>query len=130
MNRFSDCSVLRVCLPIIVFSAVLRSNVLAQGPPSGSAVARPAESQMADSVGLPTEYLIGPEDVLGVLFWREQDLSSDVTVRPDGIITLPVIGDIKAAGKHPQALRDEIRKAAEKYVAEPNVTVVVRQLNS
>jgi polysaccharide export outer membrane protein len=79
---------------------------------------------------LPTDYVIGPEDVLGVVFWREADLSGDVAVRPDGVITLPLIGELQAAGMKPNALRDSIQTAAARYLNAPSVTVIVRQLNS
>jgi polysaccharide biosynthesis/export protein len=82
------------------------------------------------SMALPPDYTIGAEDVLGVMFWREQEMSGDVTVRPDGMITLPLLGDIKAAGSRPDALRDQITQAASKYLTDVNVTVVVRQINS
>jgi polysaccharide export outer membrane protein len=73
---------------------------------------------------------VGPEDVLGILFWREMEISGDVTVRPDGRITLPLIGDVQAEGMKPDALRDQIQTAAAKYLTDPNVTVVVRTINS
>src|SRR5688500_4891326 len=84
----------------------------------------------AAAAAVPADYVIGAEDVLGVLFWREAEMSGDVAVRPDGMITLPLVGDIKAAGLRPDTLRDIIQKAASKYLTEPNVTVVVRTLNS
>jgi polysaccharide export outer membrane protein len=87
---------------------------------------RPVTSGLA----LPTDYLIGPDDVLGVLFWRDTEMSGDVTVRPDGNITLPLVRDIKAAGLTPDQLREVITKAASQYIEDPNVTVVVRQINS
>jgi polysaccharide export outer membrane protein len=78
----------------------------------------------------PSEYVIGSEDVLGVVFWREPDLSGDVTVRPDGRITIPVIGEITAAGRKPDVLQAEIAAAASKYISGVNVVVVVRTINS
>lgn len=57
-------------------------------------------------------------------------MSGDVTVRPDGRISLPVIGEIDAAGLHPEALQKRIVAAAVKYITDPNVAVVVRQINS
>jgi polysaccharide export outer membrane protein len=75
-------------------------------------------------------FVIGAEDVLGILFWREPDYSGDVSVRPDGRVTLPLIGDLTAAGVTPSALRDQIQTAAAKYLTNPSVTVVVRQINS
>jgi polysaccharide export outer membrane protein len=82
------------------------------------------------TVPVEAGFVIGPEDVLGVLFWREADFSGDVTVRSDGRVTLPLIGDVTAAGVTPSALRDQIQTAAAKYLTDPNVTVVVRQINS
>jgi polysaccharide export outer membrane protein len=90
----------------------------------------PAASAAAASVPLPADYVIGPEDVLGVVFWRDQDMTGDVTVRPDGMVTLPLLGDLHAAGLTPDALRDQVQKAASKYVQDPNVTIVVRTINS
>ena len=79
---------------------------------------------------VPGEYVIGPEDVLGIVFWRDADMTGDVTVRPDGKITLPLVGDILAVGLTPGGLKEAIEKAATKYQKDPTVTVVVRQINS
>ncbi len=57
-------------------------------------------------------------------------MSGDLTVRPDGKITLPLIGELVAVGHTPDGLRAEIQKASAKYLADANVTVVVRQINS
>jgi polysaccharide export outer membrane protein len=84
----------------------------------------------ATSAPLPADYVIGPEDVLGIVFWRDQDMTGDVTVRPDGMVTLPLIGDMTAAGLTPDILRTQIQTAAAKYVQDPSVTVVVRQIHS
>jgi polysaccharide biosynthesis/export protein len=92
------------------------------------AVSKPA---VAGEVVPPAGYLIGPEDVLAVVFWREKDLSVDaIAVRPDGMITVPLINDIKAAGMTPDQLREQIQTAAGKYVTDPSVTVVVKTINS
>jgi polysaccharide export outer membrane protein len=87
-------------------------------------------SAVSTGIAVPSDYVIGPEDVLGVLFWREPDLSGDVTVRPDGKITLALIGDVVATGLTPDALRDQLQKAGSRFLADANVTVVVRQINS
>jgi polysaccharide export outer membrane protein len=68
--------------------------------------------------------------VLGVLFWRDPDMSGDVTVRPDGMVTIPLLRDVKAAGLKPDELREQIQKAASQYIEDPVVTVVVRTINS
>ena len=76
------------------------------------------------------DYVIGAEDVLGVQFWREPEMSGDVVVRPDGMITLPLLGDVKADGLKPNALRDQVKAAAGRFLTDANVTVIVRQVNS
>jgi polysaccharide export outer membrane protein len=100
------------------------TSAMAQTP--GTAPNGPAVSGAATPAG----YVIGPEDVLSVLFWREKDLSADVAVRPDGKISLPLINDLDAAGLTPDQLREKITKEATKYIEDPNVTVVVKQINS
>lgn len=76
------------------------------------------------------EYIIGPEDLLEINVWKNADLSKAVTVRPDGMITLPLIGEIKAGGSTANQLREAISKRLEKYKDIPEVTVTVAQVNS
>jgi polysaccharide export outer membrane protein len=75
-------------------------------------------------------YVIGTDDVLHVVFWRDKDLTAEVVVRPDGMISLPLLRDIQAAGLAPEQLGRDIAARAERYLQDPNVTVVVRQINS
>jgi polysaccharide export outer membrane protein len=76
-------------------------------------------------------YTIGPEDVLNVSVWKELDVSnSAVPVRPDGMISLPLLGDVQAAGRTPSQLADDIATRLKKYIEEPRVTVVVTGMNS
>lgn len=96
------------------------------GQGTSTTPARPAST----GTSLPSDYAIGPDDVLGIVVWRETDLSGDVTVRPDGMITLPLLQDVKAAGLTPDQLRQQIQQAFSKFVADPNVTVTVRQIHS
>jgi polysaccharide export outer membrane protein len=81
-------------------------------------------------VSVSDDYVIGAEDVLGVQFWREPEMSGDVIVRPDGMITLPLLGEVKAEGLKPNVLRDQVKSAAERFLTDANVTVIVRQVNS
>ncbi len=112
-------STLLVCFMVHSEQAGAQSQV-------GQAAAQPPQV----AVDAPTDYVIGPEDVLGIVFWKEADISGDVTVRPDGRITLPVIGEMQVAGLQPEQLQVQILARASKYLAEPNVTVVVRAINS
>jgi len=79
---------------------------------------------------VPPGYVIGPEDVLSIVFWRDKDMSADVTVRPDGKISLPLLNDVQAAGQTPESLRGVLMQAAAKYIQDPNATVVVKEIHS
>jgi polysaccharide export outer membrane protein len=92
--------------------------------------AAPAAVMAAPGVNLPPEYTIGADDVLSVIFWRDKELSSDVTVRPDGKISLPLLNDVHASGLTPAQLKDRIVEESKKYVEDPNVTVVVKDIKS
>lgn len=78
----------------------------------------------------PTEFLIGPEDVLMVTVWRNQELSREVIVRPDGKISLPLLGDIVAAGLTAQALSKQIADGLVEFMSTPTVSVQVKEINS
>ena len=76
------------------------------------------------------DYVIGATDVLSVVFWGEKDLSTEVTVRPDGKISLPLLNDVVAAGLTPEQLRRALTDRASRFLEAPVVTVVVRQVNN
>src|SRR6188768_2226644 len=78
----------------------------------------------------PADYVIGAEDVLSIVYWRDKEMSTDVTVRPDGRISLPLLNDLQAAGLTPTQLRDYLNKESVRYLEDPNVSVVVKQINS
>jgi polysaccharide biosynthesis/export protein len=75
-------------------------------------------------------YQIGPEDVLDISVWKEPEVSRVVPVRPDGRISLPLINDVQASGMAPQQLAKAISEKLRKYLNEPQVTVIVTQINS
>ena len=76
------------------------------------------------------DYKIGSEDVLDVVVWKNPDLSKVVTVRPDGKISLPLIGDVEAEGLTVAQLKKDLEGRLEEYKETPNVAVVVQQVNS
>jgi polysaccharide export outer membrane protein len=95
---------------------------------SASSPAVPAPAALSTA---PSGYVIGTDDVLSILFWKDKDLSApEITVRPDGKVTLPLLNDVQAAGLTPDALRDLILEAARKYVEDPNPTVIVKEIKS
>jgi polysaccharide export outer membrane protein len=75
-------------------------------------------------------YVIGPEDELIVNVWRETDLSRTVPVRPDGRISLPLLNDVQASGLTPMQLGAEITTRLKKFIADPQVTIIVSHVNS
>jgi len=76
------------------------------------------------------EYVLGPTDSIQISVWRNQDLSIGVPVRPDGRISMPLIGDVMATGKTPEELANEIEQGLANYIREPQVTVVVTSMGS
>jgi len=78
----------------------------------------------------PNEFLIGPEDVLVVTVWRNQELSKEVIVRPDGKISLPLLGDITAAGLTAEALSKQVADKLVEFMSTPTVSVQVKEINS
>jgi polysaccharide export outer membrane protein len=114
---------------LVVHAAVIAFTLTAAGA-SAQTTAPQATNDTGPTVAFADDYIIGAKDVLGVIFWRDADMTGDVTVRPDGNVTLPLLGDVKAAGLRPPALAAQIQETATKYLREPNVTVVVRQINS
>lgn len=77
-----------------------------------------------------SSYIIGPADVLTIDVWKERELTRSDTVRPDGKISLPLVGDIQAAGETPDQLAKSLTTALDKYVTRPQVTVIVSAMNS
>lgn len=75
-------------------------------------------------------YVIGATDVLAVSVFKEPTLSNSMPVRPDGMISMPLLGDVQASGKTPLQLADDITAKLKKYVQDPNVTVILNAMNS
>lgn len=75
------------------------------------------------------EYRIGPEDVLHISVWKEEDLDRRVLVRPDGGVSFPLAGDIQVSGRTPLEVQDEIRSRLQRYVPDAEVTVSVDEIS-
>jgi len=97
----------------------------------GGPVPPQASEKMEKALLIVTpEYFIGPEDVLIITVWRNADLSKEVTVRPDGRISLPLIGDIIAVGRTPAQLSEDISAKLKEYKENPQVSIVIKEVNS
>lgn len=80
--------------------------------------------------GEQSDFVIGSEDVLAINVWKEPEVSHILVVRSDGKISLPLLGDIQAAGKTPKQLQTEITQGLSSYISAPEVTVIVQTINS
>jgi polysaccharide export outer membrane protein len=101
--------------------------------PQSATPPNPAGTTADNAVGAavdPNKYLIGPEDVLFVKVWRENDFTLPVAVRPDGKITMPLIGEVQAAGQTPMQLTKSLTELLTKYINNPDVTVFVTEVRS
>lgn len=88
------------------------------------------EPRLPSSEAAAGEYRIGREDLLDVSVWRDPDLSRVVPVRPDGNISLPLLGELQAEGKTAAELAQEIASGLGSYIQSPRVSVIVREVNS
>ena len=96
-------------------------------PPAAAAAA--AAPRPTDPV-VPAGYVIGTDDVLSIVYWKDKDMSADAKVRPDGRIALPLINEVVAAGLTPEQLHSKLVEESKKYMEDANITVVVREINS
>jgi polysaccharide export outer membrane protein len=108
---------------------VLAGPAAAQSTPPSATPPGPARVP-AEAPVTPEDYVIGPNDLLTISFWRDDTMTTDVLVRPDGRITLPLLNDIMAAGLTPEALGARITEAATKFLPDPSVVVIPKQINS
>ena len=103
------------------------------GGQQGARPQQPANGVVVATAGatvLPPGYVIGTDDLLSVVFWRDKDLSADVVVRPDGKISLPMLNDIQAAGFTPEQLSVVVKGTARKYIVDADATVIVKEVRS
>jgi polysaccharide export outer membrane protein len=95
----------------------------------GAACASSRPSERAAERPDAGEYRIGREDVLEVVVWHEPELTRVVPVRPDGRISLPLAGEVEAAGRTPTELQARVSRALEPYIRDTKVAVLVREIN-
>jgi polysaccharide export outer membrane protein len=131
VHKFRISTILLLLLAALTFT--VSANAI-QAPSQAKPASAPkpiAPLVVATAVTPPPGYVIGPDDVLQVLYWREKDMSAEVTVRPDGMITLPLLNDVRAGGLTPDQLRDKINEMSKKFLQEdPTVTVAIKTINS
>jgi polysaccharide export outer membrane protein len=123
----------RSLLMVAFFAPAIFSVAQDKIPAAQDAAKPPASTAPASALPVlvvPDSYVIGELDVVSVTVYKEPTLSSSLLVRSDGMISLPLLGDIKAEGKTPLQLADEVTAKLKKFVQDPNVTIILSQMNS
>lgn len=106
-----------VCVSLLLAACASSSGALSTAPP-------------AEMPTTASAYRIGVDDVVQVSVWRSPELSITAPVRPDGNVTVPLVGDVKAAGRMPDEVAKEVQSKLATYVREPQVTVILTELRS
>ncbi len=121
-------------LMVCAFLMLVPASLYAQ---SGSGADSGAANSAKTAPAAPTAakphdatFIIGNDDVLAINVWKEPDISRSIPVRSDGKISLPLVGEVQAAGQTPAALEKDIASKLKNYISEPEVTVMVQQVNS
>lgn len=118
---------------LMVLGAVLPAQTVRPGS-SGSDAAAEAGNNPAQhpgaTAGHDNTYIIGDDDVLEISVWKEPELSKSITVRPDGKISMPLVGELQAAGRTPLQLEQNIKEKLLTYMTDPEVVVIVEKINS
>jgi polysaccharide export outer membrane protein len=133
-------TVLRESLGLAMICLLLGGHIWAQAqvasqsatPPLVSADVASVSNTVTLSATKPHDdgFVIGNGDVLAVSVWKQPDLSRSIPVRSDGKISLPLVGEVQATGQTPLKLEDELTRKLQPYLNEPEVTVIVEQINS
>lgn len=129
------CAIVAMCLAAPALDGARLQNpseTPAQKPePAGAQASKPEEGLAAAAAPVdPRSFQLGAEDVIAVRVWREPELSGVMTVRPDGQITMPLIGDVKASGLTPLQLGAQIAEKLSKFINGPEVSVSVQAVRS
>ena len=124
--------VLGVAILVLSFAAtplVAQKSSGAKAKASQATASRNAAASAQPATTDPS-YVIGAEDVIDISVWKEPEITRTIPVRPDGRISLPLLNDVQAAGLTPMQLAAVITKRLKKYLADPQVTVIVTEINS
>ena len=132
MNRGAVYGILwGLFLVLAAGAAIGRAQSGSQNDPAGSAkVPEPHGSNAASNKAHDSSFIIGNADVLAISVWKEPDLTKTVPVRTDGKISLPLVGELQAAGRTPLQLEGDITERLRSFITSPEVSVLVQEVNS
>jgi len=128
MTRISG--LLVKCLISTSVFILMSSGLWSQAEPVMAVVSGDSTATTTASKPHDDSFVIGNDDVLAINVWKEPDLSRSIPVRSDGRISLPLVGEVQASGQTPLKLEVEIASKLKNYISEPEVTVMVQQINS
>lgn len=120
---------------LMVFSSLLVAQAPDAGPVGGGSQSGAVSSSQEQPDSATTKphndsFIIGNTDMLAISVWKEPDLTKTIPVRSDGKISMPLVGEIQAAGRTPLQLEQDISAKLQSYITAPEVTVIVEQINS
>jgi polysaccharide export outer membrane protein len=119
-----------LCIGVGIASGQTSAQDKAARNPSTQSQPNPGPASQTMPTPPGNDYIIGPEDVISITVWKEPDVSRSVPVRPDGKISLPLIGEVEASGLTPPKLATVIAEKLKAYVSNPEVSVIVEQVKS
>lgn len=115
---------------VLVVATAGVATAQTKGATSAPSVAPSAAPIATMAAAVPTDYVIGPEDVLMISVWKNEALTRTLPVRPDGKISLPLLHDVQAAGLTAMQLRDKLTQALSEFIPNPDVSVAVTDVRS
>ena len=130
LARQNFCTLSLIAVLIGFPSTFLRGQAASDANPTSNTGTQASLSNVDTTKPHDSTFLIGNDDVLAINVWKEPDISRSIPVRSDGKISLPLVGEVQAAGITPLKLEQEIAARLKNYIAEPEVTVIVQQVNS
>jgi polysaccharide biosynthesis/export protein len=119
-----------LCLVLSSIAWAQSAPVKPSASPDRATTANAHATASPSSAAHDDTFIIGKDDVLAINVWKEPDISRSIPVRSDGKISLPLVGEIQAAGETPLKLEQNIATKLKNYIEEPEVTVIVQQINS
>lgn len=139
MTRIS-CTLRLQRLAVLFMCGLLGGTLAAQSAPQAAAqnavanspasTASQPQAEASAAKAHDDSFVIGNDDVLSINVWKEPDISRSIPVRSDGKISLPLVGEVQAAGRTPLKLEQDIAGRLKSYIAEPEVTVIVQEIKS
>jgi polysaccharide biosynthesis/export protein len=132
-NRHIVLAAVYILIPVCALAQVQTTTASDAGNVSKQVATTSVDPQMGNRPASKLHddsFVIGNDDVLAINVWKEPDISRSIPVRSDGKISLPLVGEVQAAGRTPLKLEEEIAGKLRSYIEEPEVTVIVQQINS